>query len=136
MALRRMVLRHMARALSLLAWVTSTLRSYGCTSYGASILAFGLGQLILLPYGCTQYGTSIIASGLGYLNFAIVLRLAWVTSSLLWYGCTSYGARIIAFGLGQLVFVIIWLYLVWCKYDFLWPGLPHLCHRMAVHRMA
>ena len=34
---------HMARVLLPLAWATSSLPSYGCTSYGASIIAFGLG---------------------------------------------------------------------------------------------
>ena len=62
--------------------------------------------------------------------------LAWVTPSLHSYGCTSYGASIIAFGLGQLIFVITWQYAVWREYYCLWPGLHHLCHRMAERYMA
>ena len=66
----------------------------------------------------------------------VLLPLAWATSSLPSYGCTSSGASIIAFGLGYLIFAIIWPYAVWREYYCLWPGLPHLCHRMAVRRMA
>ena len=66
----------------------------------------------------------------------VALPLAWVTSSLPSYGCTWYGASSIAFGLVEFFFVIIWLYLVWREYYCLRPGLPHLCHRMAVHCMA
>ena len=45
MDLHRMVLRRMARAISLLAWVNSSLLSDGCTPYAASTIAFGLGYL-------------------------------------------------------------------------------------------
>ena len=41
------------------------------------------------------------------------MPLAWVSSSL-----------------------VTWLHAVWREHHSLWPGLPHLCHRMAVRRMA
>ena len=47
-----------------------------------------------------------------------------------------YGASIIAFDLGYLIFIIVWLYIIWCEYYCFWPGLPHLCNRMAVRHMA
>ena len=65
-----------------------------------------------------------------------LLPLAWDTSYLPSYGCTFYGASIIAFGLDQFVFVIIWPYAIWCDHYCLWPGLAHLCHHVAVHRLA
>ena len=93
-----------------LAWATSFLLSYGCIPYDASIIAFGLGYLILaivwlrivwreycclwpgLPHVCHPMASSCMARAL--------LSLAWVNSSLLSYGCTPYGASMIAFGLG------------------------------------
>ena len=60
-----MAVRRMARALLPLAWLNSSLLSYGCTPYGASIIAFGLGYLIFAIVGCTSYSASIIALGLG-----------------------------------------------------------------------
>ena len=66
----------------------------------------------------------------------VLLLLAWVTTSLQSYGCTSYGTSIIAFGLGYIFLVILWLYVVWHQYDCLWPGLPDLCNRSTVRRMA
>ena len=66
----------------------------------------------------------------------VLLLLAWVTPSLQSYGCTSYGASMIACGLGYILFGILWLYVVWRQYDCLWRGLPDLCNRSAVRRMA
>ena len=71
----------------------------------------------------------------GYMARAL-LPLAWITSSLQSYGCTPFGANILAFGLGYLIFAMILLHAVWREYYCLWPRLPHLCHRMAVRRMA
>ena len=40
----------------------------------------------------------------------------------------------VAFGLGYLMFATIWRHAVWHEYYCLWPGLPHLSHRMAAVR--
>ena len=122
----------MTRASLPLARVNSPLFSYGCTPYSASGIAFGLGYISLPSYGCALYGASTIAFGLA----RVLIPLAWITSSLPSCGCTLYGASIIAFGLGSFFFLSRWLYAVWCEYHCLRPGLPHLCHRMPVRRMA
>ena len=141
-----MAVRRMARVLLHLAWATSSLPSYGCTSYGASIIAFGLGKFIfviiwpyavwrryscfwpVLPHLCHRVAVRRMAQ--------VLLPLAWVDSSLSAYGRTLYGASIIAFGLGHLIFAIVSLYMVWREYYCLWPLLIHLCSYMAVRRMA
>ena len=141
-----MAARRRARVLLPLAWANSSLLSYHSTLYGASINAFGLGYLIFAIVWLRIVWHEYCCLWLGLIHFCyhvavrcmarVSLPLAWVTSTLRSYGRTPYGASIIALGMCQLIFVIIWLYLVWRKYDFLWPGLPHFCHRMAVHHMA
>ena len=108
----RMGVCRMARVLLPLAWVNSSSLSYGCTPYGASIIAFGLGYLFLPLYGCTLYGASTVIFG----NFChrtsvsrmarALLPLAWVNYFLLSYGRAPYGASIIAFGLGYFLVAI------------------------------
>ena len=66
----------------------------------------------------------------------VLSPLAWVNASLLSYACTLYDTSIKAFGLGHLSFVIAWLYVVWREYYCFWPGLIHLCSRMAARRVA
>ena len=78
-----MAIRRMARVLLPLAWVNSFLSSNGRTSYGASIIAFSLGYLILASHGCTMYGASIIAFALGYFIFVII----WLSASWREYFC-------------------------------------------------
>ena len=43
-----------------------------------------------------------------------------------------YGTRTVAFGMGHQVFDSAWLCATWREYYCLWPGLSHLCYRMAV----
>ena len=124
-----MAVRGMARVLLPLAWVISSLLSYGRTLYGATITWHecycpwpGLGRL------CYRTVVSCMAR--------VLLPLAYLILSLLLDGCTLYDASVIAFGLGYLIFVIVWLYAVWREYYCLWPGLSHLCYHMAVPHMA
>ena len=135
----------MTRLLLPLAWATSFLPSYSCTSSGASIAAFGLGYIIFAivwlyvvwrEYCCLWPGLTHLCYCMAVRCMArVLLPSSWVNSSLLSYGCTPYGASIHAFSLGYLIFAIVWLYAVWREYYCLWPGLPHLCHRMAARHM-
>ena len=105
----RMAVRRMAQVLLPLASAISSFLSYGCTPYGASIIAFGLGYLIFtvvwLYVVCREY--YCLWPRLTHLRYHMAIRhmarvllpLAWVTSCLPLYGGTSYGASIIAFGL-------------------------------------
>ena len=54
-----------ARVLLPLAWVDTSLLSYGRMPDGASIIAFCLGYLIFAIHDCASYGASIIAFGFG-----------------------------------------------------------------------
>ena len=105
-----MAVRRMARVLLPVARANQSLLSYGCTLYGASINAFGLGYFIFAivwlyvvwrQYYCRWPGLIHLCSRMAVRHMArVVLPLAWVTSALPWYGCKAYGASIIAFGLG------------------------------------
>ena len=119
-----MAVIRMVPALLPLAWLNSSLLSYGCTQYGASIIAFGLRYLIFAIVWLYRRVARVL------------LPLAGVDSSLFSYGHTPYGATIITFGLGYFIFAIVRLYVVWRVYYCLWPGLSHLCYRMAVRHMA
>ena len=59
-----MAVRRTARVLLPLAWINSPLLSYGCTSYGASIIALGLGYLIYAIVWLYVVWWIIIAFGL------------------------------------------------------------------------
>ena len=132
-----MAVRRMARVLLPLAWVNSSLFSYGRRLHGASIIAVGLCNLIFaivwLYVVWREY--HYLWPGLIHLCYHMAVRhmvrvflpLAWVTSCLPPYGGTPYGTSIIAFGLGYLIFRIVWLlYVLWRDYQCLWPGLVHL----------
>ena len=147
----------MARVLLPLAWGISILPLYGCTSFGASIIAFGLDSFIVV-------GASILAFGLGSLNFAIVwLYVVWGGYYCLWPGlihlcyhmaicrmarvllplaCVtsslpSMTVRRMARALLPLAWVNSPLLLYACTpYAASIIVLPHLCHRAAVQRMA
>ena len=90
-----MAVRRTVRVLLPLAWVNSS----------------------LLSYGRMPYGTTIIAFGLGYVIFAIVwLYVVRREYYCFWLGLTHlccYGASIIAFGSGYLMFATVWQYAVW-----------------------
>ena len=141
-SLPSMAARRMARVLLPLAWVKSSLLSYGWTLYSTSIIAFGLGYLTFVivwlyvvwrEYYCLWPRLIHRCRHMAVRRMAwVLLPLAWLTSFLPSYGCTSYGASIVAFALGYFIFVIIWLYAIWREYYCLWPGLPQLYHRMAV----
>ena len=87
-----MAVRHMARVILLLAWITASLQSYVCVSYGASIIAFGLGYLLLVilwlyvvwrQYHCLWPGLPDFCNCSAVRRMArVLLPLAWVTSSL------------------------------------------------------
>ena len=136
----------MARVLLPLAWVNSSLLSYGLAPYAGVLLPLAWVTSSLASYGCTPYGAIMIAFGLCYHIFAIVwLYVVWRKHCCLWPGLTHlcyhiwlypYGANIIAIGLGYLIFAIVWLYVVWRERYCLWPGLIHLCNHMAVPHMA
>ena len=137
-----MAVRRMARILLPSSWVNSSLLSYGCTPYGASIHAFSLGYLIFaivwlyavwreyyclwpgLPHLCHRMAERYMARAL--------LPLAW---ALLTCDCTPYGASILDFGLGYLIFAIKWLHILWREYHCLWLGLIHLWSHTAIRRM-
>ena len=126
-----MAVRRMAQALLPLAWVNSSLSTYGCMPYGASIIAFGLGYLnfaivwlyivrreyyCLWPgfihrcwceYSCLWLGFPQLCHRMAVRCMGrVLLPLAWVDSSLLSYGHMPYGASIAAFGLCYLIFAI------------------------------
>ena len=132
----RLDVRRMARVLLPLAWAISSLLSYGCTPYGASIIAFDLGYVTfvtVLLYAawredyCLWPGLSLFCYPMAVRRVArVLLPLAWAMSPLLPSGCTLHGASIIAFGLGYLIFVTLWLYAVWREYCCLWHGLSRL----------
>ena len=65
-----------------------------------------------------------------------LLLSACLNSFLLAYAHTPYGASMIAFGLRYITLAIVWVYAVWREHSCLLPGLPRLCHHMAVCRMA
>ena len=87
-----MAVRRTARVLLHLAWVNSSLLSYGCTLYGVSIIAFGLGYLIFAmvwlyvvrrKYYCLWPGSIHLCYHMAICDMAqVLLPLAWVTSSL------------------------------------------------------
>ena len=87
-----MAVLRMARVLLLLAWLTAYLQSYVCTSYGASIIAFGLGYLLLVilwlyvvwrQYHCLWPGLLDPCSRSDIRRMArVLLPLTLVTSSL------------------------------------------------------
>ena len=97
----RMALGRLARVVLPLARVNASLLSYGCTPYGASILAFGLGSVIFAvvwlyivwpEYHCLWPGSIHLCYHMAVCRLArVLLPLAWVTSYLLLHGCTSYG---------------------------------------------
>ena len=129
----------MARVLLPLAWATSSLPSYGCTPYGASIIAFGPGYLMFATvwwyivwreYYCLWPGLIDLCYHMARCHMARVYCL-WPASSLASYGCTPYGAIMIAFGLCYHIFAIVWLYVVRREHYCIWPGLTHLCYHMA-----
>ena len=136
----------MARLLLPLAWVDSSLLSYGCTSYGASIIVFVQGQFIFAivwlnviwrDHYCNWPGLPHICHRMVVRRMPeIFLPLAWVTSSLPGCCCRPCGASIIAFVLGHLIFASVWVYVAWREQYCLWPGLTHFCHHTAIRRMA
>ena len=110
----------------ILAWVESSLLSYGRTSYGVSIIAFVQGEVIfdIIRLYAVWHEHSCLWPRLPHLCHCMVvcrmarvsLYVAWVNSSLLSHSNTPYGVSIIAFGLGYLIFAILWLYVVWRKH--------------------
>ena len=88
----RMAVRRMARVLLPLACVNSSLLSYGCTSYGASMIFFGLGNLIFAivwlyiiwrKYYCIWPALTHLCYHMAVRHMArALLPLVWVTSSL------------------------------------------------------
>ena len=91
-----MAARRMARGLLPLAWVNSSLLSYGCTPYGASFIAFGLGYLIVAivwlyvvwrEYYCLWPGLLHLCYHMAVRRMArVLLPLARVTSTFLLCG--------------------------------------------------
>ena len=119
-----MAVRCMARVLLPLARVNASVFSYGCTPYGASIIASGLGDLIFVvwlhvvwrEYYCLSPGLPLLCYGMavrrmervllplawvnsplfscGGCQARVLLPLVWVTSYLQSYGCTLYGSGV------------------------------------------
>ena len=109
-------------ALLPLAWVNSSLLSYGSTRMAKVLLPLAWVTSSVPLHGCTSYDASIIASGLAQFIFVTIwLYAVWLDYYCLWPGLPH--------------FAIVWLYVVWRMYYCLWPGLTHLCYRMAVPRM-
>ena len=120
----RMALCCVAQALLPLARVNSSLLSY-------------MAVPVWREYHCLWAGLVHLCHRVAVLHMArVALPLARVNVSLSSYGCTPYGASIVAFGLGHLIFAIVWLKVFWPEHYCLWPGLPPLCNRMVVLRMA
>ena len=87
-----MAVRRMAPALLPLSWVHSSLLSYGCMPYGASIVAFGLGYLnfaivclyvVQREYYCLWPGLIHLCYHMAVPRMVrVLLPLGWVMSSL------------------------------------------------------
>ena len=119
----RMDVRRMARVLLPLAWFDSSLLSYGCTLYGVSIIAFGLGHLIFAIVCLYVVGREYYCLWPGLIHFVIIWAYAvWREHYCLWPGLPHLCHP--------------WLYVVWCEYCCLWPRLNHLCCHIAVRRVA
>ena len=81
----RMAVHCMARVLPLLAWVNSSLLSYGRTPYGASIIDFGLGYLNLGIVWMYDVRREYYCLWPGLIHFFIIwLYLVWREYYCLW----------------------------------------------------
>ena len=105
------------QVLLLSALVISSLLSYDCTLYGASVIGFGMGYHVFVitwlyavrrEYDCLWFMLSHLCCRMAVRCMARVsLRLAFVFSALLSHCCTPCVASIVGHGPGCHIFAIV-----------------------------